>query len=75
MPARVWEERASTPVLGVGGSGREKGIGMRQQSLLVPQAAMAPYYILSIVALVKYYKMIEYNIPKYITDLLVVVSV
>lgn len=29
----------------------------------------SPLHILSIVTLVKYYKMIEYNMPKYITDL------
>lgn len=45
-------------------------MGMQQQShYWFRKQQSPPLHILSIVTLVKYYKMIEYNMPKYITDL------
>lgn len=67
MPARVWEMNHPPQFWiweGVGRGGDAAAI-----PLLVPGAEIAPLYILNIVTLVAYYKMMEYNTLKYITDL------
>lgn len=68
MPARESGKWGVHPSLGRGR--KWTGMGMRQQShYWFHRQQWPPRHILSIVALVKYYKVIEYNIPKYITDL------